>query len=106
MALSLDEPTFARATQSLPPSRNNAVVEYLLGYQPLNTYKYQYEACLTSGFPDTEQQYAGLKIVCDTEFYFGGDDSAFLKVNMLGYPKSSIFITVSLKRRLQTADRG
>ena len=35
---------------------------------------------MTSGFPDTEQRYAGLKIICDTEFYFSGNNVAFLKV--------------------------
>lgn len=54
-----------------------------LGYKPLNTYTYQYEACLTSGFPDTEQQYAGLKITCDTEFYIESDSWAYLKVSIL-----------------------
>ncbi|XP_074612059.1 vitellogenin-2-like isoform X3 [Acropora palmata] len=50
------------------------------GYRPLNTYKYHYEACMISGFPDTEQRYAGLKIICDAEFYFSKRNVAFLKI--------------------------
>jgi len=35
---------------------------------------------MISGFPDTEQRYAGLKIICDAEFYFSKRNVAFLKV--------------------------
>ena len=35
---------------------------------------------MTSGFPETEQQLAGLKITCDAEVYVESDSSAYLKV--------------------------
>ena len=35
---------------------------------------------MTSGFPETEQQLAGLKISCYAEVYVESDSSAYLKV--------------------------
>ena len=35
---------------------------------------------MTSGFPETEEQLAGLKITCDAEVYVESDSSAYLKV--------------------------
>ena len=35
---------------------------------------------MTSGFPETEQQLAGLKITCYAEVYVESDSSAYLKV--------------------------
>ena len=37
---------------------------------------------MSSGFPETEQQFAGLKITCDTEFYIESDTTAYLKVGV------------------------
>ena len=53
---------------------------FFLGYKPQNTYTYYYEACVTSGFPETEEQLAGLKITCDAEVYVESDSAAYLKV--------------------------
>ncbi|CAH3178702.1 unnamed protein product, partial [Porites lobata] len=53
---------------------------FFLGYKPQNTYTYCYEACVTSGFPETEQQLAGLKISCYAEVYVESDSSAYLKI--------------------------
>ena len=53
---------------------------FVLGYKAQNTFTYYYEACVTSGFPETEQQLAGLKITCDAEVYVESDSSAYLKV--------------------------
>ncbi|KAL9951822.1 hypothetical protein ACROYT_G044557 [Oculina patagonica] len=50
------------------------------GYKPLNTYTYEYEACVTSGFPETEQRFAGLKITCDVDFHIESDTRAYLKI--------------------------
>ena len=35
---------------------------------------------MTSGFPETEEQLAGLKITCDADVYVESDSSAYLKV--------------------------
>ena len=43
-------------------------------------YIYRYEACVASGFPQVEQQYAGLKIMCDAVFYIQPANKVILKV--------------------------
>ncbi|CAH3156874.1 unnamed protein product [Pocillopora meandrina] len=49
-------------------------------YKKSHTYTYEYVASVNSGFPETEERYAGLKITCDTDFYFETDTLAYLKI--------------------------
>lgn len=49
-------------------------------YKRFHTYTYEYVASVNSGFPETEERYAGLKITCDTDFYFETDTLAYLKI--------------------------
>lgn len=53
---------------------------FVKGYKPLNTYTYDYWACVTSGFPETERRFAGLKITCETDFVIYSETRAFLKI--------------------------
>ena len=55
---------------------------FLSEYKKSHTYTYEYVASVNSGFPETEERYAGLKITCDTDFYFETDTLAYLKVGM------------------------
>ena len=55
---------------------------FLSEYKKSHTYTYEYVASVNSGFPETEERYAGLKITCDTDFYFETDTLAYLKVGV------------------------
>ena len=55
---------------------------FLSEYKKSHTYTYEYVASVNSGFPETEERYAGLKITCDTDFYFETDTLAYLKVGI------------------------